>query len=390
MSARRSGPYSRKSVPPNFLTTKGTERLRASRQNSGPRAWIAVVATCSNYDLAPVEIIPACTALIELQGISDANLVDVLFKRGSAYRRQANYQSATSDVDWALRVQPNHAYSWATRAYVYENTGDKNTAEEIFLKAIALNPDPNWERTWLFASRANLFYLRGNYTRSLQDYDRALKYQPEYYRAFMRTVFIHIEQKEYDLAIDLLNQAATIWPDEKRVFELLGQLHYHYSEDFGQVLVAFSRFAEIETVDEIALYYLGLTHLKFGAEDVGKNYIERFAAHADKTKFAGRGMIRDAIIHLLDKVLLGESSQFVFRGMAYGSARRPELARIEFDRSLQEGGVHAQKIIQDFVIEHDLYSDIRSEQNIDNSIDRLIKYCEGLFAIEHIRKRRHE
>lgn len=352
--------------------------LVAFNTYNSPKDYGRAIADCRNDILAPNDAISACTKLIEHPDVSDENLHFFLGKRAWAFRRADDYENAISDTDQALRMQPDNINTWVRRAYINDASGAIEAAAEDFSKALELDPD----RISTLMHRAKLLNLRGDYEKALQDYEQVLLHEPLNDMAAGKRIGIHIKLKNYDLAIYLLNQAAAIWPEKHYIQEALGRLYHHHSEDYEKSLQAFARLAELEPSDLHGLFFPGMVHLKFGAERRGVEYIERYAERVAKDVPSGEGFISRSIVGPAQNVLLGESPQFLYRGITYSAAGRPDLAQIEFERHLGEGGVIAAKLLRDLLDSYGFYNTSTTEKGSDDKFDEALKkYIEHLGSI---------
>jgi len=315
---------------------------------NSPKDYSKIIADCRNDNLAPNDAILACTTLIEHPDIPDKNLHHFLGNRAWAFRRVDDYENAISDMDHALELQPNNINMWVRRAYINNASGAIEDAAKDFSKALELDLDS----VSTLMHRAKQLNLRGDFKEALQDYEQVLLLEPLNDRAAGMRVGIHIKLENYDQAIDLLNQAATIWPEKHYIQGSLGRLYYHHSEDYEKSLRAFSRLSELEPSDLHDLFFPGMVNLKLGNKNLGKDYIERYAELFDKNAFSDEGIFAGTIKGLILRVLLGKNPQYLYRGIAYSAAEQPDLARIEFARYIESGGSAAVKGLRNILIQN--------------------------------------
>ena len=358
--------------------------LTAFNKYNSPKDYSETIADCRSDKLAPDDAIIACTKLIERPDISNENLNFFLGKRAWAFRRADDFKSAISDIDRALELQPNNINMWVRRAYINDASGAIKTAAEDFKKALELDPS----KVSTLMHRANLLYLRGDYETALQDYEKVLLHEPLNDVAVRKRIGIHIKLKNYDLAIDLLNQAAANWPKKRYIQEALGLLYYHHRKDYEKSLQAFSRLSELEPSDLHDIFFPGMVYLKFGDEQLGVEYIERYADQVVKDALSGESLISRSIVGSAQKVLLGESPKFLYRGITYSIAGRADLAKIEFERYLSEGGVIAAKLLQDLLDGYGFYNAASTEKDQDDKFDEALKeyigHLKSLYSLENL------
>ncbi|MEE9454330.1 MAG: tetratricopeptide repeat protein [Paracoccaceae bacterium] len=340
------------------------------------------VAICINRSLPADKIIAACTKLVETPDVSAKNLAYLLLKRSRAFRRLRDYENAIADLDRALVLKPDYSYAWIHKAYNHIAAGDRAAADSAFEAALALDPDS----IFTLIQRAKLYYAKGYYEQAQQDYERVLKYDPENSKAWLNIANMIINRGNFDVAIEWLNQAAIALPDEPQIYESLGSLYLLHRKDLEKSLWAFSRLETLRPDYEATQLWLGATQLRLGEESLGKEHIERFTALFDQNSSASGGLISSAIIDLGTDVLLGESTLFMYRGIAYGALDRPDISRIEFEKFVVEGGAFALKLLKDIMAEsgycvrRDCGDDL--EGQLGTALDEYIKSLEGGLSLK--------
>lgn len=86
-------------------------------------------------------IIPICGALIDHARTAKADRIKALTARAGAYERKDMIDSAISDYDAALRLDPALADVFNIRGELWRRKGDRPRALADFAAAIKLNPD---------------------------------------------------------------------------------------------------------------------------------------------------------------------------------------------------------------------------------------------------------
>ena len=125
------------------------------------------------------EEILADDRIVDPQAICDAGFALAFFG--------GQQQRGVSVLRRAVALNPNSALILMTSGWAHRYVGENSTAEELFLRAIRLNPiDPNIGLTR--AGLAQLMYQRGDYEAATQMLERALAEQPGIYAALMGLV----------------------------------------------------------------------------------------------------------------------------------------------------------------------------------------------------------
>jgi len=321
-------------------------------------------AVCTSCD-APSDIIRACTELIESSDTTPESLVSYLNSRAWAFRRSSDLDAAISDLDRALAVDPDILRTWVNRAYVHNAAGDIDAVAEDFDAALALEPD----KIWTLMHRAKLSYLRGDYELAQQDYERITQLDSNNSRASVNLIAVHLKLENYDIAIELLNQAALNWPEGSIIYDALGRLYYYHSNNSEKALQAFSTVAELAPDSIMAPLYLAMVHFSDGNEELGQKYLVRFSEifaelePSDATVF-------DVITHKILKYYI--PLKHLRMGLGYGAIGLPDRAKNSFNSYIQTGGYWASSIMSELVHEY----------APEDTLDSYIEYLESKMLLE--------
>jgi tetratricopeptide (TPR) repeat protein len=82
-----------------------------------------------------------CNAAIESGRWVGKNLAWAIYNRGNAYLNKKDYCRAIADYDEAIRLRPQHAYSFRGRGLAYEGIGHLDRAMADLRKALSLGDD---------------------------------------------------------------------------------------------------------------------------------------------------------------------------------------------------------------------------------------------------------
>ncbi|HIP22185.1 MAG TPA: tetratricopeptide repeat protein, partial [Rhodobacteraceae bacterium] len=231
------------------------------------------VSTCINWNKA-AETLSACTTLIESPDLGAEELPVLLSKRAWAARRLGDFDTAMSDIDRALALQPDAPLLWVNRAFINDAQDKWTAADKDFERALALAP----ENLFTIMDRAVILTGRGDYTGALRDYEQALEINPNSKRAMMGIIRSLDDLEQHDDVLEWLAKAAVLWPDDAWFPTEMGVTHYVISKDYLSALAAFEAVERIDPDNVANRVLLGATHLKLGNLDIGKTYIEQHAA----------------------------------------------------------------------------------------------------------------
>jgi tetratricopeptide (TPR) repeat protein len=131
------------------------------------RAETALDCFSENKDLW----IPGCTALIQRPGIEPEQLSSAYAMRALGYSLKGQYDSAISDYDSAIRINPDFAVALNNRAWAYFRSGRAQQGLPDVEKSLKLNPlsEHSWD------TRAHIRQASGNFTGAFDDYEKAVQ-----------------------------------------------------------------------------------------------------------------------------------------------------------------------------------------------------------------------
>ncbi len=87
------------------------------------------------------KIVPLCSALIDNEKTARPDRIKALTARAAAFERKEMYDSAISDYDAVLRLDPGLADIFNARGELWRKKGDRPKAVADFGAALRLNPD---------------------------------------------------------------------------------------------------------------------------------------------------------------------------------------------------------------------------------------------------------
>lgn len=134
-----------------------------------PAARADLRADCFGEDMS--RRIPACTAIIDSNALSQGDLALAYSARALAYAVAGKYHLAIPDYDASLKIDPESAIALNNRAWAYVRSGTPEQGAEDVEKSLALSP----ESPQTLDTRAHIFQARGDAKRALRDYEDAIR-----------------------------------------------------------------------------------------------------------------------------------------------------------------------------------------------------------------------
>ncbi|MDQ7033633.1 MAG: tetratricopeptide repeat protein [Anaerolineae bacterium] len=177
---------------------------------------------------------------------------------------QNDYQQGIASALQALDFDKDHAQAKAFLAYGYWGAGQVELASSRADEAIALDPD-RWEGYWVrgLIRENSLLDITG----ALDDFGRAFTLASEQNPAMagitvsgMARILVRPEYRNYDRAVELLEQMRSLDPDNRAVLYTLGEVQFRYRGDYGQALSPLTECTRINPQDYDCQYLLGRTY----------------------------------------------------------------------------------------------------------------------------------
>ena len=85
--------------------------------------------------------IPACTRLLETNGLGQEDRAIAYYNRGAASWRKRNFDAAIVDEDAAIELDPKLASAYMRRSAAYGDKGDDDRGVSDATRAIELDPE---------------------------------------------------------------------------------------------------------------------------------------------------------------------------------------------------------------------------------------------------------
>jgi tetratricopeptide (TPR) repeat protein len=166
---------------------------------------------CKDFRADHDLIIKTCTATIQSgQEITFVEeLADAFDRRGAAYRRKGEYDSAIQDYGQAIRLDPNSAAALNNRGRAYNDERKYDRAIQDLDQAVRLDPN----NAAPLVNRGNAYNGKLKYDRAIEDLDQAIRLDPDAARAFNGRGAAYNGKREYAHAIQDFDQAIRLDPN---------------------------------------------------------------------------------------------------------------------------------------------------------------------------------
>lgn len=167
-------------------------------------------------------------------------------RRASLYMRLQDYAKAMTDVEQALKLDPNSASAYHIRSAVRRQMGDEEGAQEDLRKATLLGyrqqleyadrilqQNPN--STQVLPMRAEARYQIQDYQGALEDYNRFLTLKKDNSWVYVRRGQTRYELKDYEGAIADANKAISLMPNLAPAYQLRSNARRHLGDEEGAI-----------------------------------------------------------------------------------------------------------------------------------------------------------
>jgi tetratricopeptide (TPR) repeat protein len=115
--------------------------------------------------------IAACTRAIASGRLQGNDLAVKYMNRGVAYKDKGELDRATSDLDEAIRLNPNFADAYRNRGITYSDKGDFDHAIADLDEAVGIAP----EFAGLYVGRGAIYGLKEDYDHAISDLNEAIR-----------------------------------------------------------------------------------------------------------------------------------------------------------------------------------------------------------------------
>lgn len=141
--------------------------------------------------------------------------------RGNAYYRKKQYDPAIEDYTEAMRLEPKNANFVSNRGSAYYEKKLYGNGVSDFTKALNLRPGNVGD----LACRGHCYYYLRSYESARADYTEVIRINKSYSPAYNGLGNIHLDQKEYLVAVDYYTKALQISPNDPQILQNRGDAY---------------------------------------------------------------------------------------------------------------------------------------------------------------------
>ena len=147
-----------------------------------------------------------------------------LVSDGTRHLEKGETEAAIKSYNEAVEKEPENKYNefvYANMAAAYQKNGKKAKAEEMYTKALSLNPSS----IKLLQQRGNLYLDSDNSKKALADYNKILEQEPFNEEALYYRAYIFANDKEHEKAYSDYYKILTANPDNDKARFALALLY---------------------------------------------------------------------------------------------------------------------------------------------------------------------
>ena len=211
------------------------------------------------YTVGNSAVISYCTEAIDTGQLSGKALGFAFYRRANAYSEIGEQDRAIADYDQAIRINPNHAASFANRGVAHARKENYDRAIDDYDQAIRIKP------TYVdaFTNRGVAHARKGDYDRAIQDYDEAIRLDDHYANAFYARGNAYRRIGDYDRAIEDYNEAIRLNPKHANAFSNRA-IAYGRKGEYNRAMESYDQAIGIDPKHINALYNRGNAYRRVG------------------------------------------------------------------------------------------------------------------------------
>lgn len=205
------------------------------------------------------------SALIEEQQV--AKLKD----SGKKHFDSGEYMNAVSDFETALNLSPEDAWTLRYLADSYRKSGQTQLALTTINHSILLDSGNSYS----YKVRGLLFYEAQQYQKAAQDFEKAIKVEPNNVWLIAHLSDAHQNKGDYKLALDYINKAIALDENDAFSYKVRGQIYYKIDR-YDDAIADFKTVLKIEPNNTWSIEYIQKANEKINSGKSSKAPIQRW------------------------------------------------------------------------------------------------------------------
>ncbi|MDB9425171.1 tetratricopeptide repeat protein, partial [Microcystis aeruginosa CS-564/01] len=264
----------------------------------------------------------------------------ILQQQSVVYRFLENYEQALTVINQAISLFPNNPKSYIIKYLVLYDLKRYDEGLAAITQAIDLAPRAFW-----YAIRGSNYSLQKKYELALDDFNKAMKLNPNYAMAYFGRGELYYYQKKYELALADFNKAIELDSNLASAYNNRGSIYY-YQQKYELALADWNKAIELDSKLAMAYsnrgniyndqqkYELALADFNKAIELDSKSaeaYSNRGRFYYYQQKYELALADWNKAIELDSKLAIAYSN----RGNIYNDQQKYELALADFNKAIE-------------------------------------------------------
>ena len=152
--------------------------------------------------------IAVCTRFLQGKNLTIEQRSLALVRRGEAHRALRDPDSALSDFEAAIKVNPKAGLAYVSRGHIMRNRGDYDDALKDYDAAIKVRP-----LAIRYLYRASVYRLKGDLGKALADLEAGIKLNANDAQFYIERAFVHRLKNDFDRALADNERAVKLDPN---------------------------------------------------------------------------------------------------------------------------------------------------------------------------------
>ena len=209
---------------------------------------------------------------VSLDDIDNEDIVLMKYLEGYLYFKAGNWDKATSLLNSVRQVKNNSNYTDANYYAGFIALEKKEFTAALGYFQIAAQNEAYAKLTPFYISQ--LYYFLGDYEKSMQTCEAALKVDGQFYELKLKQLMGHLlfEKKQYDKALPYLSEYIAVQKnvDPQDLYQL--SFCYFQSQNWEKAIPGFKQLAsEEDSLGQNSMYLLATSYLKVDDKNGAKN-----------------------------------------------------------------------------------------------------------------------
>jgi len=195
---------------------------------------------------------------------------------GQFYIKQGKYSQAEEVYKKAIELNPQNDKAYAGLGQVYCAQGEYAKAGELLKKAIELNP----QNDEAYIGLGRCYREQDKFFQAEESFKKAIELSPQNYGVYTGLARIYLFQGKHCQAEDLLKKAIELNPQNDKAYTGLGRIYFEQRK-YSQAEDSLKKAIEINSRNDKAYGALSVLYDKMGNVKLSKEYADK----ADMSRF---------------------------------------------------------------------------------------------------------